>query len=66
MTAIQPLVPACYEPQETLDASPYITLPSAAELHGMLEPDNAGCCHIDNQTWGGGNPDSLDPRGELS
>jgi hypothetical protein len=51
MTAIQPLVSACYEPQETLDASPYFTLPSTAELHGMLEPDNAGRCHIDHQTW---------------
>lgn len=52
MTAIQPLVSACYEPQETLDASPCFTLPSSAELHGMLERDNAGCCHIDHQTWG--------------
>jgi hypothetical protein len=26
------------------------TLPSIAQLHGMLEPDNARCCHIDNQT----------------
>ena len=52
MTEIQPLVSACYEPQETLDASPYFTLPTTSELHWMLEPDNARCCHIDHQTWG--------------
>jgi len=68
MTDIQPLVSACYEPQETLDASPYFTLPSTSELHWMLEPDNAGCCHIDHQTSvaGEGTPCSLDTRGELT